>query len=69
MSTWRDHGDPCPLDEQPATMDKCSPCRFFRGASSRPGDRGYRHFACNWPRNGSSIEWPEIPQAFIEGMK
>ena len=69
MSTWRDAGDRCPLDEAPLDMAKCQPCRFFRGASSRPGERGYQHICCNFPRNGSEVYWEPIPDVFVEGMK
>ena len=68
MSTWRDRGEPCPLDEEPTSMDKCQPCRFFRGASSRPGHRGFSRYNCNFPRDGSEIVREPVPRVFREGM-
>lgn len=69
MSTWRDAGDRCPLGELTVGMDACQPCRFFRGASSRPGERGYQHICCNHPRDGSYVERPEVPAVFVEAMR
>ena len=63
MSTRRPTGEPCPIDEQPLSMDKCRPCPFFRGASYI--NREYA-IVCNWPRNGSTIARAPIPAAFLE---
>jgi hypothetical protein len=66
MAAWRPTGTRCPLDEGTASMEKCMPCRFFRGASSPP--REPWKMLCNWPRNGSDVEMPEVPQAFREAF-
>lgn len=62
MAEWRETNTLCPLDEQPLNITKCSPCRFFRGASLS-GPRRYWRVNCNFPRNGSEVYTP-IPAAF-----
>jgi hypothetical protein len=69
MSTWRAQGECCPIEPVPVHMDICQPCPYFRGASSRTGQKGW-NIACNWPRNGSDLALREslddLPAKHIE---
>ncbi len=49
-------------------MDKCQPCRFFRGAAMMTGREGW-NINCNFPRDGSYVELTPIPDMFIEAFK
>jgi len=68
VSTWRETGDRCPLDERPVHMDICQPCRFFRGAVLGPQHKGWK-VNCNYPRDGSYIHFDPVPDAFREAFE
>ncbi len=69
MSTWRLTTEGiCPLDDASVTMDKCQPCRFFRGASStRHEPRGWQ-VNCNYPRDGVYLAPERISAAAIPAV-
>ncbi len=67
MSQKRVSGERCPINEQPLSIDMCQPCRFFRGASRMNG--GPWTVNCNWPRDGSNIESPRVPEAFTRAWE
>ncbi len=56
------------MDERRLNMDKCQPCRFFRGASLVGAGRAWT-IICNWPRNGSEIERVAIPDVIRDSFK